>query len=163
MENVFLITTNSQSDMIAPNVIDITGPISGETSIAATIFGALFSTKPRAARELSRILLKYDHTSIEIELTLRWRSGADSRKISCLRFGPHRPLAWRSIWIGSSLRTCPIWTAVPWSYWKFTCWELLRYSFNVLLPFFFHFLVVILSIVSYATGYYTKEKNRWNG
>lgn len=38
--------------MIAPNVIDMTGPIRGETNIAATIFGALFSTNPRAAKEL---------------------------------------------------------------------------------------------------------------
>lgn len=38
--------------MMNPNVMDITGPISGDTSIAAVILGALFSTRPRAAREL---------------------------------------------------------------------------------------------------------------
>lgn len=43
--------------MIAPNVIDITGPIKGETNIAATIFGALFSTNPRAAKELFQQIL----------------------------------------------------------------------------------------------------------
>jgi hypothetical protein len=32
--------------------MDMTGPMRGETSIAATIFEALFSTRPRAAREL---------------------------------------------------------------------------------------------------------------
>lgn len=31
------LTTSSQSEMMVPNVIDITGPISGETSIAATM------------------------------------------------------------------------------------------------------------------------------
>lgn len=30
----------------------MTGPISGDTNMAATILGALFSTSPRAAREL---------------------------------------------------------------------------------------------------------------
>ena len=47
-----LITIKSLSEIIAPNVIDITGPIKGETSIAAVIFGALFSTNPSAANEL---------------------------------------------------------------------------------------------------------------
>lgn len=37
---------------MAPNVMLMTGPINGDTSIAAVIFGALFSTKPSAAREL---------------------------------------------------------------------------------------------------------------
>lgn len=46
------LTISSLSEIIAPNVIDITGPISGETNMAATIFGALFSTRPRAAKEL---------------------------------------------------------------------------------------------------------------
>jgi hypothetical protein len=32
-----LLTTSSQSEMMVPNVIDMTGPISGETNIAATI------------------------------------------------------------------------------------------------------------------------------
>lgn len=49
-----ILTISSRSDMIAPNVIDITGPINGLTSIAATIFGALFSTNPSAASELLR-------------------------------------------------------------------------------------------------------------
>lgn len=43
--------------MIAPKVMDITGPIKGETNIAATIFGALFSTNPRAAKELFQQIL----------------------------------------------------------------------------------------------------------
>lgn len=34
------LTTSSQSEMMVPNVIDITGPISGETSMAATILDA---------------------------------------------------------------------------------------------------------------------------
>lgn len=46
------LTISSLSEIIAPNVIDITGPISGDTNMAATIFGELFSTKPRAAKEL---------------------------------------------------------------------------------------------------------------
>lgn len=46
------LTISCLSEIIAPNVIDITGPISGETNMAATIFGALFSTSPSAAREL---------------------------------------------------------------------------------------------------------------
>lgn len=45
-------TISSRSDIIAPNVIDITGPINGETNMAAVIFGALFSTSPNAAKEL---------------------------------------------------------------------------------------------------------------
>lgn len=45
-------TTKSLSDIIVPNVIDITGPIRGETNIAAVIFGALFSISPKAANEL---------------------------------------------------------------------------------------------------------------
>lgn len=49
---MLILTTNSLSDIIVPNVIDITGPISGETNMAAVIFGALFSTKPSAAKEL---------------------------------------------------------------------------------------------------------------
>jgi hypothetical protein len=49
---VDILTISSRSDMIAPNVIDITGPMSGDTSIAATIFEALFSINPRAAKEL---------------------------------------------------------------------------------------------------------------
>lgn len=48
----FSITTSSRSEMIAPNVIDITGPINGDTNIAAVIFGALFSIRPKAANEL---------------------------------------------------------------------------------------------------------------
>lgn len=40
------------SAIIAPKVTAITGPIRGETNIAATIFGELFSTRPRAAKEL---------------------------------------------------------------------------------------------------------------
>lgn len=32
--------------------MDITGPMSGETSMAAVIFGALFSIRPSAASEL---------------------------------------------------------------------------------------------------------------
>lgn len=32
--------------------MDMTGPISGDTNIAATIFDELFSTKPKAANEL---------------------------------------------------------------------------------------------------------------
>ena len=35
-----------------PNVMDMTGPMSGETNMAATMFGALFSTMPKAAKEL---------------------------------------------------------------------------------------------------------------
>lgn len=50
-------TINSRSEMIAPNVIDMTGPIRGETNIAATIFGALFSTNPSAAKELFQQIL----------------------------------------------------------------------------------------------------------
>lgn len=46
------LTIKSRSDIMAPKVIDITGPISGDTNIAAVILGALFSTKPSAAREL---------------------------------------------------------------------------------------------------------------
>ncbi len=46
------LTINSRSDIIAPNVIDMTGPINGETNIAAVMFGALFSTNPSAANEL---------------------------------------------------------------------------------------------------------------
>lgn len=45
-------TTNSRSDIITPNVTDITGPISGDTNIAAVIFGALLSIRPKAAKEL---------------------------------------------------------------------------------------------------------------
>ena len=47
-----ILTISSRSDIIAPNVILITGPINGETNIAATIFEALFSTSPNAASEL---------------------------------------------------------------------------------------------------------------
>lgn len=46
------LTTKSLSDIIVPKVIDMTGPIKGETNIAAVIFGALFSINPRAAKEL---------------------------------------------------------------------------------------------------------------
>lgn len=46
------LTTSLQSEIIVPNVIDMTGPISGDTNIAAVIFGALFSIKPNAANEL---------------------------------------------------------------------------------------------------------------
>lgn len=45
-------TTNLRSDIITPNVTDITGPISGDTNIAAVMFGALFSIRPKAAKEL---------------------------------------------------------------------------------------------------------------
>lgn len=41
--------------MITPNVTDITGPIKGDTNIAAVMFGALFSIKPNAANELGKI------------------------------------------------------------------------------------------------------------
>lgn len=47
--------TRDRSDIIVPNVIDITGPMSGDTSMAATMFEALFSTRPNAARELFRM------------------------------------------------------------------------------------------------------------
>lgn len=46
------LTTSERSETIAPNVIDMTGPINGDTSIAAVIFGALFSIRPKAANEL---------------------------------------------------------------------------------------------------------------
>lgn len=39
--------------MMKPNVMDITGPMRGDTSIAAVMLGALFSTRPRAAKELN--------------------------------------------------------------------------------------------------------------
>lgn len=45
-------TISSRSEIMAPNVMLMTGPINGDTSIAAVIFGALFSTNPSAAREL---------------------------------------------------------------------------------------------------------------
>ena len=32
--------------------MDMTGPINGDTSMAAVMFGALFSMRPRAAKEL---------------------------------------------------------------------------------------------------------------
>lgn len=51
------LTINSRSDIIVPNVIDMTGPISGDTNIAAVIFGALFSIKPNAASELQLKLM----------------------------------------------------------------------------------------------------------
>lgn len=41
---------------MVPKVIDITGPISGDTNMAAVIFGALFSTKPKAAKELQTLI-----------------------------------------------------------------------------------------------------------
>lgn len=47
--------TRLQSAMIVPNVMDITGPMSGDTNMAATMFEALFSTSPSAARELGLI------------------------------------------------------------------------------------------------------------
>ena len=47
-------TTSSRSEIIAPNVIDMTGPINGDTNIAAVILGALFSISPKAASELKR-------------------------------------------------------------------------------------------------------------
>lgn len=50
LSNPFL--TRVLSEIIVPKVIDITGPIKGETSIAATMLDALFSTRPRAASEL---------------------------------------------------------------------------------------------------------------
>lgn len=50
--------TRLRSEIIVPNVIDITGPMSGETNIAATILEALFSTKPNAASEL-KLKIKY--------------------------------------------------------------------------------------------------------
>lgn len=40
------------SAIMVPKVMDITGPIRGDTNIAATMFEALFSTSPRAAKEL---------------------------------------------------------------------------------------------------------------
>lgn len=40
--------------MMAPNVIAMTGPINGDTNIAAVIFGELFSIRPNAANELER-------------------------------------------------------------------------------------------------------------
>lgn len=40
--------------MIVPKVIDITGPIIGDTNIAATMFVALFSIKPSPAKELEK-------------------------------------------------------------------------------------------------------------
>lgn len=46
------LTISSRSEIIAPNVILITGPINGDTNIAATMFEALFSTSPNAASEL---------------------------------------------------------------------------------------------------------------
>lgn len=39
------LTTSCQSEMIVPNVIDMTGPISGETSIAATMLDAGIAIK----------------------------------------------------------------------------------------------------------------------
>jgi hypothetical protein len=36
-----LLTTSFQSEMIVPKVMLITGPIKGDTSIAATIFDAI--------------------------------------------------------------------------------------------------------------------------
>lgn len=52
-----LLTIKSRSEMMAPKVIDMTGPISGETSIAAVMLGALFSTNPSAAKELGKQML----------------------------------------------------------------------------------------------------------
>lgn len=40
--------------MIVPNVTDMTGPISGETNMAAVMFGALFSINPSAAKALKQ-------------------------------------------------------------------------------------------------------------
>lgn len=51
--------------MIAPNVIDITGPISGDTNIAAVIFGALFSIRPNAANELCRWFTNANNNQFE--------------------------------------------------------------------------------------------------
>lgn len=49
--------------MMAPNVIAMTGPINGDTNIAAVIFGELFSIRPNAANELERksiiIIIKF--------------------------------------------------------------------------------------------------------
>lgn len=45
-------TINCRSDIIVPNVTAITGPISGETNIAAVIFAELFSMRPNAANAL---------------------------------------------------------------------------------------------------------------
>lgn len=50
--------TRLLSEIIVPKVMDITGPIRGDTNIAATIFEALFSTSPRAAKELHKEILK---------------------------------------------------------------------------------------------------------
>lgn len=51
--------TRVLSAIMVPKVMDITGPIRGDTNIAATMFDALFSTRPSAANELeNRIKLK---------------------------------------------------------------------------------------------------------
>lgn len=49
---MWIVTISSRSEIIAPNVMDITGPINGDTNIAAVIFGALFSINTSAANEL---------------------------------------------------------------------------------------------------------------
>lgn len=46
--------TRLLSDIMVPNVMDMTGPMRGETNMAATMFEALFSTRPNAARELKQ-------------------------------------------------------------------------------------------------------------
>lgn len=46
-------TTRLRSDIITPNVIDITGLIKGDTNMAADMLSPLFSIRPRAANELS--------------------------------------------------------------------------------------------------------------
>lgn len=66
---VVKLTTNFQSEMMAPKVIDITGPMRGETSIAATMLLALFSTNPKAASELNENI-KTNQKKIKIKFYL---------------------------------------------------------------------------------------------
>lgn len=96
------LTISCLSEIIAPNVIDITGPISGETNMAATIFGALFSTSPSAARELQgesrgEIVGMQFALNVFAVLTRRSQLAADSRKTRSPRRELRPPPASRSV------------------------------------------------------------------
>lgn len=85
--------------MIVPKVIDMTGPINGDTNIAATIFDALFSTRPSAASELKKnyVEKKFNFNNLYETLTQQSQSAANNQKSNFLHLELHPQLASPSV------------------------------------------------------------------
>lgn len=109
----YLLTIKLRSDIIAPNVIDITGPINGETNIAAVIFGALFSISPSAANELFHQNTNFSSIYCSIIkciffLTQLSQSATDNQMIMYHQIEHHQQLALQLIWNELSQRNYSI-------------------------------------------------------